>query len=452
MKIRARTPVSALWILGLSLAVLVLSVVPAGAEGGPTLAASLTPDSANAGAETTFTLTVSPDPGSGPLESISLASPSGFYVGDATWSINGGEASDATIVDNSTVEVTGLSVTSDDTLTVTITAWPTCRTGEVNTWTLDGVQSGEGGGTPFEQQTFSTSVTQPSSCALVFHALVSQLTNVAFTVKVDVVRENDTIDDTYSDEVSLSIENDPGTNDATLTGGGATAPTNGVATFSAKLNRAGTGYVLEACSPGIFDDDVCAPVLEDGLGFLSGAFAVYDSKKDCLNGQSCFTSAALQGQSSTQVTASGQNGKSVKAGVFGVPQAVVGGPGNLSNLDCAGYNEITEVITSFDFDGAGLKTVVDTVSAQQMKEIANQGVSFLQACFGSSLPFTDRFNHPAVLDSTLGLYVGLLKDCPSNKKSLAQFAPCIVSRVGGGGGTGKLTYVAKEGDPGGARH
>jgi hypothetical protein len=152
------------------------------------------------------------------------------------------------------------------------------------------------------------------------------------------------------------------------------------------------------------------------------------------------------------VTANGQNGTSVKAGVFGVPQAVVGGPGNLSNLDCPGYNEITEVITSFDFNGNGLKTVVDTVSAQQMKEIANQGVSKLQACFGSSLPFIDRSGNPAVFNASLGLFVGLMRDCPANKKSLAQFAPCVVSRQGGGGGTGQFTYAAQENDPGGARH
>jgi len=441
MKIRSRTRAAALWVLGLTFVLTVLPVVPASAE-GPTLTASLTPESANAGAETTFTLTVSPD--SGELVSISLASPSSFFVGDANSS-----SGDASVDDHETVNVTGLNIGTENSLTVTITAWPTCTPGSPNTWTLDGVQSGEGEGTPFEQQTFSTTVTQPSSCKLVFRGIVAQLTNIAFAVKVDVKRANDTIDATYSDQVSLSIENDPGSNDATLTNDGPKTPSEGTATFSASLNKAGTGYVLEACSPSI-TGSACAPVLEDGLGFLSGAFAVYDSKKDCLNGQSCFTSASLQGQASTQVTANGQNGKSVKAGVFGVPQAIVGG--NLANLDCPGYNEITEVITSFDFDGAGLKTVVDTVSAQQMKEIANQGVSKLQACFGSSLPFTDRSGNAAVFNTSLGLYVGLMRDCPPNKKSLAPFAPCVVSRQGGGGGTGQFTYVAQEKDPGGARH
>ena len=76
-----------------------------------------------------------------------------------------------------------------------------------------------------------------------------------------------------------------------------------------------------------------------------------------------------------------------------------------------------------------------------------------RSCFGSSLKFTDRFGvFQDVLDPTLGLYVGLLPDCPTNKKNLATFAPCVVSRQGGGQGTGTITYVAADGDPGGARH
>ena len=153
-------------------------------------------------------------------------------------------------------------------------------------------------------------------------------------------------------------------------------------------------------------------------------FAVYDAKTDCVNGNSCFANASATDQVATQVSANGQNGKSVKAGIFSVPQSLPGSLGNLSLLDCAGYDEITEVIASFDFNGDGTKTVINTVSAEQMKEIANNGVSYLQTCFGSSLPFTDRFGNPAVqvpsLDVTRACTSGLLKDCPTNKKNLAN--------------------------------
>ena len=92
-----------------------------------------------------------------------------------------------------------------------------------------------------------------------------------------------------------------------------------------------------------------------------------------------------------------------------------------------------------------------------MKEIANNGVSYLQTCFASSLPFDDRFGNPAVQVPSLGvipggLYVGLLKDCPSNKKNLTNFAPVHRLPSRWRQGTGTMTYVAKVNDPGGARH
>jgi hypothetical protein len=425
----------AAWLVALSFALTVLVVPPASAA---TLTAGLTPGSANAGAQTNFTLTVSPSQGS--LRSLTLTAPDGFFVGSAT-STRG----NPTVSGNQTVNVTG--ALGGQTVTVTITAWPKCTPGLANAWTLSAVGSGS---TTFDPVTLFTDVTQPSSCKLRFQAIPDQLTDVDFTVKVDVVRANDSIDPKFADGVSLSIENDPGTDDATLTctPPGCTQPAvNGTATFSASLNKSGTGYVLEACSPRVNNVVACAPVKGDGKGFLSNLFAVYDDAEDCITGQSCFARASVANQVSTQVSANGQDGKTVKAGVFGVPDAIPGG--NLSNLDCPGYDEITEVISSFDFDGSGIKTVVDVISAEQMKEIANQGVSFLQGCFGSSLPFKDRSGNDADFDETLGLYVGLLPDCAPNKKNVV--APCVVSRQGGGNGTGLFTYVAADGDPGGKR-
>jgi hypothetical protein len=440
MRWHARTGRAA-WVIAVSFALTVLAVVPASAA-SPTLTASLTPTSTAPGARTEFTLSVSSNQGT--LQTLTLVAPDGFYVGSATPGSVG--------ADNRTITLTGLKISGSAVLNVAIEAWAACTpTPPASyTWNLTAFQKG---GTAYVPQSFTTGVdaTQPSSCKLVFQDIADQLTNGTFTVKVDVVRANDTIDPTYAgDPVSLSIETDPGTDDATLTNNGPQAPSGGTATFSASLNVAGTGYVLEACSPTV-NNGPCAPVPEDGLGFLSGAFAVYDSKTDCQNGKSCFASASVAQQVSTTVSANGQTGTSVKAGIFGVPQAILGGSGNLSNLDCPGYDEITEVISSFDFDGSGIKTVVDVISAEQMKEIANQGVSFLQGCFGSSLPFTDRSGNPAVFDETLGLFVGLLSDCPTNKKNLASFAPCVVSRQGGGQGTGLFTYVAADLDPGGKR-
>jgi hypothetical protein len=429
--------------VAISLGLMLLIVVPANAA-TPTLTASLTPDSAKAGAQTPFALNVSSDQGS--LQTLTLEAPSNFNVDLTSVVLSSGTLSGSSTPTK--IVVGGLKISGSAVLSASFDAYPACTPNPSYTWTLSGIQKG---GTAYAQQTFSTEVTTPSSCKLVFQHIADQLTGIAFSVKVNVVRANNSIDPTYTDQVSLSIETDPGTDDATLSGGGATTPIDGVATFPAtSLNVAGTGYVLEACSPTI-NGGACNPLTGNGGRFLSGLFAVYDAKTDCENGGSCSATASVAQQVSTTVSANGQTGTSVKAGVFGVPEVIPGGPGNLSNLDCPGYDEITEVISSFDFDGSGIKTVVDVISAEQMKEIANQGVSFLQGCFGSSLPFKDRSGNDAVFDKTLGLFVGLLPDCPANKKNLASFAPCVVSRQGGGQGTGLFTYVAADKDPGGRR-
>jgi hypothetical protein len=432
MRRHARTRRAA-WLVALSFALTVLVVPPASAA---TLTASLTPGSANAGAQTTFTLTVSPSQGS--LRSLSLAAPAGFFVGSAT-STRG----NPNVSGNQTVNVTGLS--GGQTVTVTITAWPKCTLGLANAWTLSAVGSGS---TTFDPVTLLTDVQQPSSCRLVFGEMADQLTVPPATTPTPVVvmvqRANGSTDKTFTGPISLSIEVDPGADDATLTGGGTpTTYVDGVATFSTSLNVAGTGYVLEACNPTI-NGQACNTLTGGSGQFLSELFAVYNSRTDC-HGRSCSASASIADQVSTTVSATGQEGTSVKAGVFRVDEAVA----NLSQLDCPGYDEITEVISSFDFDGSGIKTVVDVISAEQMKEIANQGVSFLQGCFGSSIQFRDRSGRLAPFDETLGLFVGLLPDCARNKKDVV--APCVVSRQGGGQGTGLFTYIAADKDPGGKR-
>jgi hypothetical protein len=270
------------------------------------------------------------------------------------------------------------------------------------------------------------------------------------TVVVRFVRANGSTDTTCADTISLTIANDPGNETAELSCAGdpcSTPAVGGVATFTASLSEAGTGYTLEACSP--TTNGLCPPA-SAGPHFFSGLFAVYNASTPCRNNQTCSASASVEQQVSTTVSANGQDEKTVKAGVFKVDQVIPGGS-NPSELDCAGYDEITEVISSFDFNGSGIKTVVDVISAEQMKEIANQGVSFLQGCFGSSIQFRDRSGQLAPFDQTLGLFVGLLPDCPTNKKNLASFAPCVVSRQGGGQGTGLFTYIAADKDPGGKR-
>jgi len=73
---------------------------------------------------------------------------------------------------------------------------------------------------------------------------------IAPAVEVTVEDANGNTATTYSGDITLSIGNNPG--GATLSGGGAVTPSNGVAVFSALiLDRAGSGYTLQASATGI---------------------------------------------------------------------------------------------------------------------------------------------------------------------------------------------------------
>jgi hypothetical protein len=441
----------AAWIAATTLGLILLTVAPASAA-APTLTASLSANgiingSANAGAQTPFSLSVSSNQGS--LQTLTLAAPPGFFVDLSTVVLSAGSLSGTST--SSKIVVGGLKISGSAVLTVSFDAYPACDPGPSYPWSLTAVQKG---GTAYTPLSFTTDVTQPSSCELVFDAIPDQIKDDAFTVTVDVQRAKGGTDTTYNlDDVSLSIEEDPGSDTATLTILDPPPPphtVNGVATFSVSLNESGTGYVLEACSPTV-NNEPCSALTGDSGAFLSNAFAVYDAESECHNNQTCSVSAPGL-EVSTQVSVQGQNRQSVKAGIWDVPPALPGSAGDLANLDCAGYDELTHTVASFDYTTVtGVKIIVNTISADVMKTIADQGVSHVQACFGSSIPFTDRFGDPAVPDATLGLFVGLLPDCPPGSNPL-DFAPCIFSRVGGGGGTGQISYTAAALDPGGARH
>jgi hypothetical protein len=428
------------WALAVAFGLTFIYLVPANAV-TPTLTASFTPSSAGAGAATPFVLSVSSNQGT--LGSLSLQAPDGFYVDSATAS--SGTAS--VTPDHRTVSVNGLRISGSAVLAVSIAAFPRCTPGSPNTWNLSASQ--RNGGSNYVPQTFSTTVTTPSACQLLFDPIADQGSIPGTTtVTVRAARANGSTDTTYSDAISLTIATDPGNADATLTGGSPTNPTLGVATFTASLDVAGYGYVLEACSPTI-NGSSCPSVASPH--FLSGAFAVYNNSTACHNNQNCSVTAS-GAQVSTQISVPGHLGRFVRAGVWGVPQAGPTGVSDLANLDCAGYDEITESAATFDYTGTDGKVIVDTISADVMKEIANQGVAHLEWCGASTLSFTDKFGQPAVLDPTLGMYVGLWPDCPTGGGDPMPFAPCVFARNGGGAGTGQIFAVAPPYDGGGARH
>jgi hypothetical protein len=424
-----------------------IALVPTGASAAaPTLSASLAPGSVSAGSTTGFSLRVSSNQGQ--LSSLTLGT-SSFIVDAASVVPSSGTSSGSSA---SQISVSGLKISGSSVLTVSFDAAARCTPGSYG-WTLTASQKT---GTPYVPVTFSTTVTTTSECRLVFHTIHGGVKDVPFPVSVEVQRADGSVDDAYTGGVSLSIETDPGANDAILTGGAATPANAGVATFSASLDKAGTGYVLEACSPNVNGVATCSPTLEDGSGSLSNAFSIYDDAHECRRASDCFVTASGFQIASAHVSASnGRAGDVISVGVW----SVAGSGGAVSTtaltspgtLDCAGYDEVTTEVTSFDYTGLGTKVVTDTLSTAVMQALPQNGVAHIQTCFGSESSFSTRpGTPPAEFDPVLGLWVGLLPDCPPSG-DFNLFAPCVISRMSSPMGQGVISYVAKEGDPAG-RH
>jgi hypothetical protein len=403
----------------------------------PTLTTTFSPAFAEAGAAAVFNLTASSDQGT--LVSLSLAAEPGTYVASASSS-----SGTAQVSGNQTVNVTGLKVSGSAVVSISVNAYPSCMPGSYP-WILTAVQKG---GTAYVPQSFTTTVTPSSACDLAFGPIGSQVKDTPFSVSVAARRANHTIDTTYTDQVSLTIEVDPGVNDATL-GGGVAVPVDGIATFSILLDKSGTAYRLEACSPTINNTTCPATGLEDGGRFLSERFDVFHSLNVCSPSR-CFGTAIGDGDVTSATVSSTAKSGQIRIGIWRVPPDVLGGLGDLPNLDCPFYDEVTTDVVNVEHTGNnGFMIVTVTIGAGPMKAIADQGVAHLETCHASLGPFpTKPGTPPATYDPTLDLFVGLLPDCPPIR-DITPFFPCNISRMGGGGGTGQISYGVKASDPAG---
>ncbi len=440
-----------------------------------TAAASLTPGSANAGATTRFTLSVSPTQGT--LGSITLIVPEdGFarprFVIDGNVTVSSGTA----LVSPTQIEVVGLKISPSQSLTVGFDATPPCTPTPESSYAWN-LSAFERTGSAYTVTQPATSVSSTSDCRLVFtagpqDALTGQtITTTDFNmpaggpIQVSVFRDDSTVDTTFTGTIQLFIETDPGANDATLSGGTSSAPVDGAASFTPALDVAGIGYVLEACNPTVNEVTSCAQSLEDAQGFLSEMFTIQNSLLQCESPSGCpslsVTGSGLQVSSARVSASNAQAGNFITVGVWsvgstgptaaaasGITTTIVAG-----TLDCPGYDEITDEVVSFAYSGTGTKTVTLTITQEAMQALEpSNGVAHVQICFGSTIPFVTRdgsLTGPEDFDPTLGLYVGLLPNCPGGGVDPSLFAPCVISRTAEMAGQGVITYNAAGGDPAG---
>jgi hypothetical protein len=126
-----------------------------------------------------------------------------------------------------------------------------------------------------------------------------------------------------------------------------------------------------------------------------------------------------------------------------------------SNIDCDGYDELTNFSIWHESSQGGVLFVVTHTSRDEMKNFASNGQAGVQLCLAMShnwnaLQLRGQPSQPVFKDTDgdgiLDSFVGLAPKCP--KKNPAAAAPCIVAQYGDGNG-GNYTEAWLPGtDPG----
>ncbi len=207
--------------------------------------------------------------------------------------------------------------------------------------------------------------------------------------------------------VTMSIGSNPG--GGTLSGTKTVSTTDGVASFSTlSIDQPGAGYRLLASSAEAGSD-------------LSAAFSIDEVGVNCEEDVDCTgglaysnTNQQFGGRSDISVTAIQGPLEDIDAGFLTLSR--IGGP-----LDCSGYQELLAgsdtVAVNFSDDDRE-KRVVSTIDKKVMNQVPNNGVAFLEDCFGAPYAFATKPGTPLEVNSDYvpgpypaPEYKGLLPDC-----------------------------------------
>jgi hypothetical protein len=234
-------------------------------------------------------------------------------------------------------------------------------------------------------------------------------------------------------EVTITLGSNPA--GATLTGGGATKASKGVATFSnLRINLDGV-YRLRAASSAA------------SSATLSNLFVVADQVTTC-SGVNCSFSLSSGGNSYLTDPATGTKGASYIASLN------LGGLKVSCDFDPYNYPDSRQPnAVFFDYQDGGVnsvKTVQILIGKRTVQETAENGAAHYRVCFSAPFEFTDIDGNDAPEDpwpngpsAYFGgtWYTGLLPDCDSTPDP-----PCVLSWRGSGGDR-IGTFVAPGGDP-----
>jgi hypothetical protein len=429
----------------------VLGLVPLAA---PALAApatavtDLNPDTGlPPGQASSLSFAITPD--SRTLSRFTLTPPSGYQVVSVD-PVVGGTSS---ISGTGAVVVTGLSASPSQTTTVTFSAKASCLSG-THAWGVDARDSQNRAYTATGDR--STDVS--GSCGLAF---VNQpgntkagelITNgdrqTGGPIQVQLVDGLGNPVTHFPVNVTFGFASNPTGASATLTVGTETTDANGVATFDDETPAAegGDGLEINAANVAAFTEYTLVPkgaTLPSITGPASGGFDIWEDATPCAG-----TNCALSHDGDDYLVPNGQTGALLSASTFTPSE---------SNINCAGYTEITSDIVWHEYTGSGAVLVKIHVTRAEMKASANNGQARVEVCVGlldeGTLTGEQKWANLGVVadhqdsdgDTVDDIWVALAPACPNQTPD--QFAPCVDRQYGDGAG-GSFTEVwIPGGDP-----
>ena len=432
--------------LPLIIAAAVMGLVPLA---GPALAApaivvaDLNPDTGLPPGQTSnFSFSISPD--SRNLSSFTLTPPSGYAlvsvdpVATGTSSIQGGA-----------VVVTGLSTSPSQTTTVTLSAKTSCVTGS-HAWGVVAKDSQNRNYSLSSGSDVSSDVT--GSCHLGF---VSQPNNTIegalITVgdrQVDPSKVQVELLDDASNRVThfpvgvtFVLGSDPSDGQATLS----VTPevtASGLATFDTELE-------IDTANVAQFSDYTLEPRSSTHpsiTGAASNGFDIWESGSVCAAG-----SCTLSHDGDEYTVPAAGSGNLLSASTFDFSE---------SNINCAGYTEITGDVVWHEYTGTGPVLVKIHITRTEMKASANNGQRLVGLCVGlvdeadgsptgndkwASVGVTNAVHQDSDGDGFEDIWVALAPVCPNQDPSAS--APCIARQYGDGAGGSFTEAWIPGGDP-----
>jgi hypothetical protein len=396
----------------------------AGATGGKTYTADISPHSVAAGAEHTFTATLRNTAGYQRLGAANITPPDGFTLtGDA--STSHGTAK----VRGNVLELRHLAIPPGGTATIDFKAAVSCDA-EGGKWRIVAKQGNDFSGhdfalnwaqsnltvtvTPCEQQGVALRfVTQPTDAerGTTISSVAGDPAGAPVQVEVIDAAGNRVTSSTAVITISIGSGSPAG---ATLAGTTTRTAVDGVATFDdLRIDLHGDGYTLVATSPGL------DPATSDAFGIWDEA--VFCQAATPCTGQVAATDGLME--ATVQVTSPTAGALLLSLGV--------------DELDCQDpFNHAPQVLTVDSVNLGGTKTVTITIAKAFDQRQPNNGVKFYEICYSGEEPFIDKFGNIVPAGGE-----GLLPMCKTAS------APCLAKRTKAHKGDVKLVVSLAPGDP-----